>query len=153
MARHRQRFQSGSPDGRRIAFLRDLGQGRVAVMMVPAGGGPEVKIAEMSGPLLPFYRNLAFSPDGNWIITGALNPPGQDAHPAGLYLYSVENGSRRLLTQPPAGYYADTNPALAPDGRSLAFLRGRRNQAGIASGDAGDQQVAKISRQLAAEML
>jgi Tol biopolymer transport system component/DNA-binding winged helix-turn-helix (wHTH) protein len=113
-----------SPDGRRIAFLRDLGKGRIAVMMVPAAGGPEVKIAETSGPLFPFYRNLAFSPDGNWLITGSLNPPGQDARPAGLFLYSVENGSRRPLTLPPAGYYADTNPALAPDGRSLAFLRG-----------------------------
>jgi Tol biopolymer transport system component len=47
-----------------------------------------------------------------------------DAPPSGLFLYSVEHGSRRRLTLPPAGYYADTNPALAPDGRSLAFLRG-----------------------------
>jgi Tol biopolymer transport system component/DNA-binding winged helix-turn-helix (wHTH) protein len=115
-----------SPDGHRIAFLRDLGRGRVAVMMVPAAGGPEVKIAETSAPLFPYYRNLAFSPDGNWLITADLgaDAPGREARPAGLFLYSVENGSRRPLTLPPAGYYADTNPALAPDGRSLAFLRG-----------------------------
>jgi Tol biopolymer transport system component/DNA-binding winged helix-turn-helix (wHTH) protein len=115
-----------SPDGRRIAFLRDLDQGRVAVMIVPAGGGPEVKIAETSAPLFPYYRNLAFSPDGNWLITVALDTDahGRDARSSGLFLYSVENGSRRRLTLPPTGYYADTNPALAPDGRSLAFLRG-----------------------------
>jgi Tol biopolymer transport system component/DNA-binding winged helix-turn-helix (wHTH) protein len=117
---------SWSPDGRRIAFLRDLGKGRVAIMMIPAAGGPEVKIAETSAPLFPFYRNLAFSPDGNWLITAALaaDGHGRNAHPSGLFLYSLENGSRRPLTLPPAGYYADTNPALAPDGRSLAFLRG-----------------------------
>ena len=115
-----------SPDGRRIAFLRDLGKGRVAVMMVFAAGGPEVKIAETSAPLFPHYRNLAFSPDGNWLITAALDAdaPRQHARTSGLFLYSVENGSRRRLTLPPAGYYSDTNPALAPDGRSLAFLRG-----------------------------
>ena len=115
-----------SPDGRRIAFLRDLGKGRVAVMMVPVSGGPEVKIAETSAPLVPYYRNLVFSPDGNWLITAAVDSDagGPDARPAGLFLYSVEDGSRRSLTLPPAGYYADTNPALAPDGRSLAFLRG-----------------------------
>jgi Tol biopolymer transport system component len=95
-------------------------------MIVPAAGGPEVKIAETSAPLLPDSRNLAFSRDGNWLITVDLDAdaPGRGARPAGLFLYSVENGSRRRLTLPPAGYYADTNPALSPDGRSLAFLRG-----------------------------
>ena len=116
-----------SPDGRRIAFLRDLGRCRVAVMMIPAVGGPEVKIAE-TDPLVcvPYYRNLAFSPDGSWLITAAVDAdaPGQHARTSGLFLYSVENGSRRPLTLPPAGYSADTNPALSPDGRSLAFLRG-----------------------------
>jgi Tol biopolymer transport system component len=85
-----------------------------------------VKIAETSAPLFPYYRNLAFSPDGNWLITPALDADasGRDARPAGLFLYSVQGGSRRPLTLPPVGYYADNNPALAPDGRSLAFLRG-----------------------------
>jgi Tol biopolymer transport system component len=35
-----------SPDGRRIAFLRSLGRCHAALMMIPAAGGPEVKIAE-----------------------------------------------------------------------------------------------------------
>jgi Tol biopolymer transport system component len=119
-----------SPDGRRIAFWRNLGKGRAAVMLVPAAGGPEVKIAETSAPPFPnsppnpYNRNLAFSLDGNWLIIGDLNPSGQYARPAGLFLYSVEDGSHRQLTRPPTGYYADTNPALSPDGRSLAFLRG-----------------------------
>lgn len=132
-----------SPDGRRIAFLRDLGNGRVDIMMVPAAGGFEVKVAETSAPLSTHDRNLAFTPDGNWLITsagvsglpgrdvpcvGLLSgsvAPGQNAPCEGLFLYSVENGARRPLTQPPAGYAADTNPALAPDGRTLAFLRGQ----------------------------
>ncbi len=115
-----------SPEGRRIAFLRDLGQGRVAIMIVPAAGGFAVKIAETDAPLLPHYRNLAFTPDGNWLITTASvgDAAGQNGGGEGLFLYSAENGVRRPLTLPPAGYSADTNPALSPDGRSLAFLRG-----------------------------
>jgi Tol biopolymer transport system component/DNA-binding winged helix-turn-helix (wHTH) protein len=115
-----------SPDGRRIAFLRDIGPGRVAVMIAPTGGGVAVKIAETNAPLLPQYRNLAFTPDGNWLITTAGGDvvPGQNGDGGGLALYSAENGARRPLTIPPAGYFADTNPAVSPDGRSLAFLRG-----------------------------
>jgi Tol biopolymer transport system component/DNA-binding winged helix-turn-helix (wHTH) protein len=119
-----------SPDGRRIAFVRKVGKGRAAVMMVPAAGGPEVKIAETAAPPFPgdppnpYNRNLAFSLDGNWLIAGDLSPSGQDARPTGLFLYSVEDGSHRPLTRPPTGSYSDTNPALSPDGRSLAFLRG-----------------------------
>jgi len=118
-----------SPDGRRIAFLRILDKDRVAVMIVPAVGGPEVKIAETHIRLYgryAYHRNLAFSPDGNWLITPDLDggAPWREARPAGLLLISVENGSRRPLTLPPQGYDSDTSPALAPDGRSLAFVRG-----------------------------
>ena len=113
-----------SPDGRRIAFLRDLGQGRVGIMIVPAAGGFAVKIAETHAPLNDHYRNLAFTPDGNWLITSASPSAasGQNEGGQGLFLYSTENGKRRPLTQPLSGY--DLSPALAPDGRSLAFLRG-----------------------------
>ena len=96
-------------------------------MMVPAAGGPEVKIAETTAFLSTCDRNLVFSPDGKWLITPDLDAsaPGRDVRPVvRLFLYSVENGSRRPLTLPPPGYYADTNPAFSPDGRSLAFLRG-----------------------------
>ena len=113
-----------SPDGRRIAFLRDLSQGRVAIMIVPAAGGFAVKVAETHAPLDEHYRNLAFTPDGNWLITTSAPSaaPGQNAGGQGLFLHSTENGACRPLTQPPVGY--DLNPALSPDGRYLAFLRG-----------------------------
>ena len=102
-----------SPDGQRIAFLRDLGDSRVAVMLMPAAGGYPVQIAAVSAPLIPQYRNLVFTPDGNWLITPAK---------AGLVLCPTESGTCRPLTTPSESY--DINPALSPDGRSLAFLRG-----------------------------
>jgi dipeptidyl aminopeptidase/acylaminoacyl peptidase len=117
-----------SPDGRRIAFLRSLGRCHVGVMMVPATGGPEAKVAEAdtNDCLSSYFRNLAFSPDGHWLVTADIEAEaiGQNERRGGLFLFSVENGSRRLLTLPPPGYAADINPAFSPDGRSLAFIRG-----------------------------
>ena len=116
-----------SRDGRRIAFLRSLGTCHAAVMMVPATGGPEVKIAETDSIdcVNSYFRNLAFSPDGNWILAPDVeaNSPG-DKHRAGLFLFSVENRSRRPLTLAPPGYAADITPSFSPDGRTLAFIRG-----------------------------
>jgi len=108
-----------SPDGQRIAFLRDLGGGRVAIMLIPVAGGFPVQIAALRAPLVPQYRNLAFTPDGNWLITAA---SGKDGDAVGLVLCPAETGACHPLTKPGGGY--DINPALSPDGRSLAFLRG-----------------------------
>jgi Tol biopolymer transport system component/DNA-binding winged helix-turn-helix (wHTH) protein len=126
-----------SPDGRRIAFLRGLGGCRVGLMIVPAAGGPEVKIAEVLHPrvwghfetndCLPSdYRNLAFSRDGNWLITSdrEAGAPGQYSPRTGLVLFSVADGSRRPLTLPPPTDAVDMNPAVSPDGRTVAFIRG-----------------------------
>ncbi|MCC6365284.1 MAG: PD40 domain-containing protein [Bryobacterales bacterium] len=108
-----------SPDGQRIAFLRDLGNGRVAIMLIPAAGGFPVQIAAVWAPLAPQYRNLAFTPDGSWLITAG---SGKEGSAVGIVLCPAETGACRPLTKPSGGY--DINPALSPDGRSLAFLRG-----------------------------
>ena len=43
--------------------------------------------------------------------------------PPGLFVLSVASGERRRLTRPPAPALSDTNPAVSPDGRTLAFVR------------------------------
>jgi Tol biopolymer transport system component/DNA-binding winged helix-turn-helix (wHTH) protein len=114
-----------SPDGRRVAFLRHAGGSRFHIMLVPASGGPEARVAEAAHSPFPYSRNLAFSPDGKWLAATDADPGT-----AGLVLHSVESGARRQLTRPPAGYSADNSPAFAPDGRSVAFVRGPTPQLG-----------------------
>jgi dipeptidyl aminopeptidase/acylaminoacyl peptidase len=43
--------------------------------------------------------------------------------PDALFVVSTETGEKRQLTQPPAETLADTDPAISPDGRWLAFRR------------------------------
>jgi eukaryotic-like serine/threonine-protein kinase len=110
-----------SPDGRFIAFRRDLSRQKSAVLLVPALGGPERKIAEfyagaadLPGPY------LAWSPDGNSLgISGRDSPTG----PFALFLLSIETGEKRKLTSPPPQWVGDSSLAFSPDGHSLVFSR------------------------------
>ena len=106
-----------SPDGRYIAFLRDLPGSKAGVFLVPAIGGPERKLAEISVPEISVvaigFGGLSWLPDGNWLAVTDQNS---------VYVLSLSTGEKRKLTFPPAGQIDDT-PAFSPDGRSLAFSR------------------------------
>jgi eukaryotic-like serine/threonine-protein kinase len=114
-----------SPDGRWIAFLRNLPGGKAAVLLIPPIGGPERKLAEIysghstgSNVVGPF---LAWSRDGNWLV---IVDQDSSNEPSGLFLLSIETGEKRRLTSPPAHSDGDSSPAFAPDdGHTLAFSR------------------------------
>jgi eukaryotic-like serine/threonine-protein kinase len=105
-----------SADGRFIAFRRDLPSGKSAVMVIPAIGGLERKVAEIFPEGCP-----AWSPDGNWL---AISDRDSETEPFALSLLSVETGEKRRLTFPPKQSFGDLDPNFSPDGRSLAFSRG-----------------------------
>jgi Tol biopolymer transport system component len=112
-----------SPDGRSIAFLRWLGEDRAALMLVPAAGGPEHRVAEtrneISQRLSHNLVSLAWLPDGRWVA--ASHREVQEL-PGSIYLFSV-TGEKRRFTTPPEDSFGDHMPALSPDGRKLAFSR------------------------------
>jgi len=111
-----------SPDGRFIAFVRDLSPEKSAVLLIPALGGPERKIAEIFNPNvveLP-SPNLAWSPDGKWLVVSDRDSPKD---PNALVLLSVETTEKRKLTSPSPQVFRDGAPAFSPDGRALAFSR------------------------------
>jgi Tol biopolymer transport system component/DNA-binding winged helix-turn-helix (wHTH) protein len=113
-----------SPDGRYIAFLRYLSSGQeAAVLLVPALGGAERKIAEVF-PSGFNCTDLTWSPDGNSLVMSDRNSPKE---PAGLFLLAIDTGEKRRLTSPPfpaiSSWNGDSCPSLSPDGRTLAFSR------------------------------
>jgi Tol biopolymer transport system component len=67
-------------------------------------------------------RSLAWSADSqNLFFSGRLAP--QDAN--GLFVLSVATGETRKLTTPPVvAIGGDGDPALSPDGHTVAFMRG-----------------------------
>ena len=112
-----------SPDGRWIAFVRVLSPGRGALILLPALGGAERQLGEVSAN--PFLvggtgRLAAWSPTSASLIVMA---GGSRAEPPGLFALSVATGERRRLTSLPKTGWMDTAPAISPDGRTPAFTR------------------------------
>jgi Tol biopolymer transport system component/DNA-binding winged helix-turn-helix (wHTH) protein len=119
-----------SPDGSRIAALRDVGR-ELAVLLIPAAGGPQREVTRIDvSDKNPgsatcraygcYYEStLAWSPEGNFLFTSS--KPGRDSSLV-IIRINVETGEEQPITRPPPGT-TDLYPAVSPDGRALAFLR------------------------------
>jgi eukaryotic-like serine/threonine-protein kinase len=103
-----------SPDGHRIAFIRCTGD-KGAVYAIPAVGGSERRVAEPS--LCP--SGVDWSPDGK-LLAFDDKDPAEEA--SGIFLASVEAGTRKRLTTP-ANLEHDSQPKFSPDGTTVAFVR------------------------------
>jgi Tol biopolymer transport system component len=123
-----------SPDGRQIAFVRELDTG-AAIYTVPSFGGQERRLIDVAGAvhspsdgsLIAF---LSWSPDGEWL---ALSEKPGEKEPARIVRLSLATLEKTPITFPPADSLGDFYPELSPDGRHLAFVR--------ASSDWGFQDV------------
>lgn len=76
-------------------------------------------------PMRPFSGADAFTwaPDGKSLIYVSRKLKGKDysfSTDSNLYLYNIENGSTKCLTEGMPGY--DTDPVFSPDGSKLAWL-------------------------------
>ncbi len=119
-----------SPDGTRIAFLRERsGELTHEILIVPALGGREQSLGTIlarreTGPL--WEPGLDWSPDGRFLATVNRTSPDE---PLGVTLVSVDTGERRPLTLPPDDGTRDNHPRFSPDGGQVAFIR-QRNRGG-----------------------
>jgi len=109
-----------SPDGAQIAFLR-LDAERVECMTMPAEGGAARKVADCAavGELEHTLPAAAWTPDGKSLLVAA---PGEKGLPS-IALIPAEGGAPMRLTTPPEGTLGDSNPAVSPDGKTVAFVR------------------------------
>jgi serine/threonine protein kinase len=114
-----------SPDGRWIAFLR-LEQTPAAargLWLIPPLGGAERKVGEVRVRIFGTYETpgfLAWCPDSTCLVVTDSQGEGT---PDALFVVSLETGEKRQLTNPPTPFLGDTQPAVSPDGRWLAFRR------------------------------
>ena len=119
-----------SPDGREIAFLRQIlvpGQQAVSeVLVIPALGGRERRLGTINARREAgqwFDPGLFWSPDGLFLAT--IHKESLDEQ-EGVFLISTQTGEKKRLTTPPRDtLMRDRQPIFSPDGSSIAFVRGR----------------------------
>jgi len=107
-----------SPDGRSIAFLR-LTYDSDAIYMIPAIGGPERKLADVSA--CGCGSELSWSPDGKWLaLTDWRGSKIGDMYGAHVYLLNPETLEKRSIPDPSSQCVSTYQPAFSPDGKTLA---------------------------------
>lgn len=123
-----------SPDGQWVAFLRRNLDGGIAAIRMPALGGREESLLELSLPggtgvaRSVRRRYVDWSPDSRFLALVDQQP--EDVSPS-LYLYSMDDGTRRRLTRAPADGLGDQNPTFSPDGSALVFSGSRDGRSGL----------------------
>jgi Tol biopolymer transport system component len=112
-------YAQWAPDGRSIAFLRMTSERTAAIYTVAPLGGSERKIADVAVSNFWYLGGgLCWSREGKWILSSDADSPGK---PTYIVVVSSETGEKRKLTSGEG--LGESNPALAPDNRTLAFCR------------------------------
>jgi len=106
-----------SPDGKQLAFLRRVhGGSSHIVMIMDANGGGERTISRIV-ELEFFHGALAWWPDAKSLIVR-----DESAGTVGFVRLILATGEKQPLTTPP-GTERDSDVAVSPDGRRIAFVR------------------------------
>ena len=112
-----------APDGSRIAFLRDCGNGQAVLMTISPLGGNQRKVADIAISLDHVGASLTWTPDSQYLITSE-----QTGDAYALFLVPVSGGEKIQLTKVGSDEIknfalGDGSPAISPSGDKLAFVR------------------------------
>lgn len=102
-----------SPDGRRIAFVRDVpagGQGHYELAVMNIDGSEEKRLTEGGDN---DNHHPAFAPDGRSIAFDR----SHDGAPPGVFVVDADGSDERQVV------LTGTQPAFSPDGHRIAFVR------------------------------
>jgi len=115
-------FPRWSPDGSQIAFFRRRSAADGDLMVIPALGGQERKVADMRlvTTLVPVRSVLSWTPNGRSIVFSA-NPQESVNHH--LYVVTLATGRVVPVSIDAGRGGSDASPLVSPDGRWLAFTR------------------------------
>ncbi len=101
---------------------------RSHVFVMPTSGGPAVDVMkgmDADSPTKPFggAEEIAFSPDGKFVVFAARDVGREEAWSTDLDLYSAPaDGSAKPRCLTETNKATDTSPVFSPDGKTLAYL-------------------------------
>jgi Tol biopolymer transport system component len=87
------------------------------LMLIPALGGPERKLAEFPSRVGAYGLKPTWSLDSKWLIV-----PARAGERVALFRVSAETGESIQITNPNPSF-EDVFPSISPDGTSLLFTR------------------------------
>ena len=123
---------SWSPDGQRLAFVTFAkGDNHLSFVNVETGRTEHVRV-----PGIEAIINVSWSPDGRSIVFS-----GQATGVSDLFMYDLQSKEVRRLTN---DKYADLQPAVSPDGRTVAFVTDRGPRTSFEDLHVGEKRLATI---------
>lgn len=119
-------FPSWSPDGKRIAFVRN---GNLWIMDITDGPKPEASnLRQLTSDPQDCIWSLDWSPDGSQIVFDAQkgNPTGTASYSnpltSEIYMINADGSNLRRLTD---NAIMDSGPTWSPDGKTIVFASSR----------------------------
>ncbi|ATL28386.1 S41 family peptidase [Streptomyces formicae] len=116
-----------SPNGERLAIASNDGRLLLITVSDEAAAatdteGPDGEVTELIRSINGPVRDLAFSPDGNWLTW---SHPGIGRSLRQIKLARIDGPGARTVVDVTNGRFEDENPVFTRDGRYLAFLSWR----------------------------
>jgi Tol biopolymer transport system component len=110
-----------SADGSQIAFLRATETETAVFVSASSAGAVHGRITSLyPNRIEAVGRHLDWSPNGKYLAAADKKTPDE---PFSIVLIEVGTGHKIQITDPPSGTVGDSNPAVSPDGLSVAFIR------------------------------
>lgn len=118
-----------SPNGRSIAYILRVNEGRYELRLVPPAGGMDELVAELRPPSWTGVTArrfdsapLAWSPDGRFLAVAETLEPAQAQ---AIFLIDINTRKKRQLTFPEPEWFGDAHARFSHAGDRLAFVRGQ----------------------------
>lgn len=104
-----------SRDGTQIAFIRTHQDSDQAIVVMPAGGGPETELVRTPGVFALEWS----ADDRSLLVSSSLQPGARNT----LKVFDIATRRWRQFLTPAQDDQSDTEMALSPDGKTVVFIR------------------------------